>query len=565
MAQDHAGEVVRLPLTLIDVGYNPRQYFDADKHREMVASLKLRGLLQPILVRPSPTNEGRYEIVAGGRRYRACIEAFGTDAEIPVMIRTMTDDEALDAAIDENDVRDDTSETEQADAAVKALAACKGDRAETARRLGWSIAKLNRRLALAGLSAPVKTALNERRIKIGHAELLAAIALDKQEAALTTIINASLDVNKTQTLLMKITQSLATAPFDKSECTACPYNSSMQRALFETHVDDGHCTNPECFKLKSEVHQRKLDEEAAAAAQAEAARVAADEEAARAAAPENEDEAVDKSENASDDDSEDENAEEGTSSSAPAAHAKPAATKSASSSPSISHKPFATASGIAGRTKETREKVWRAHVAKFLSKTDEAAREVIITAAMTGGLSQITKQTLPPRAKILIAPDFDMSDFSGSLASVRALTETKSTAMSAVAAAWAIDTHYFANVAAIARAYGLRLNGEWVVTEAFLAKYTKDELKFIAHEVGLVEHMGTKAFGKLMNGKKSELAPAMMNATGFNWVGLVPSCMSLDGKFEPAPSAPPAAPAPEADASPDDQATAPVVDLSEAA
>ncbi|WP_252721022.1 helix-turn-helix domain-containing protein, partial [Acinetobacter baumannii] len=82
------------------------------------------------------------------------------------------------------------SETEQADAAVRYLAACQGDRAEAARRLGWSRAKLDRRLALADLSDTVKTALDERRIKVGHAELLAAVPADKQDKALETIIAA---------------------------------------------------------------------------------------------------------------------------------------------------------------------------------------------------------------------------------------------------------------------------------------------------------------------------------------------------------------------------------------
>ena len=61
-----------------------------------------------------------------------------------------------------------------------------------------------------------------------------------------------LDVNKTRDVLMRMTQSLAAAAFDKTECTSCPFNSASQRALFETHVDDGNCTNPGCFKLKSE-------------------------------------------------------------------------------------------------------------------------------------------------------------------------------------------------------------------------------------------------------------------------------------------------------------------------
>mgnify|MGYP006188627469 FL=1 len=263
-----------LPLSKIMLGYNPRRYFDRKKHEDLVASFRLRGMLQPMLLRPAAGDDDTYVVVAGGRRYRAALEAFGPEGEVPVVIREMTDQEALEAAIDENDNRDDASETEQADAAVRVLAACQNDRAEAARRLGWSQAKFDRRLALANLSDAVKLALDERRIKVGHAELLAAIPADKQDKALDTITASGLDVGKTRDLLMRVTQDLANACFDKTECMACPFNSGTQRALFETHVDEGHCTNPGCFQLKTEAIETariEAQERAAAAAQAEAA------------------------------------------------------------------------------------------------------------------------------------------------------------------------------------------------------------------------------------------------------------------------------------------------------
>ncbi len=244
--------VTMLSLSSIMPGANPRRYFDEKKHAEMVESLRLRGMLQPILVRKNPAQADSYLIVAGGRRHRAAVDAFGADGIAPVRIVDMTDSEALEAAIDENDIRDDASETEQADAAVRILTACQGDRAEAARRLGWSTAKLDRRLALANLDEQVKIALDERRIKVGHAELLAVVPADKQAKALDTIITAGLDVAKTRELLMRVTQTLASATFDKTECLTCPFNSGSQRALFETHVDDGHCTNPGCYQLKTE-------------------------------------------------------------------------------------------------------------------------------------------------------------------------------------------------------------------------------------------------------------------------------------------------------------------------
>lgn len=239
----------KIPLSQIQPAANPRRFFSPAKHEELVASIRLRGVLQPILLRPA--GEG-YAIVAGERRYRAALEVFGPEGEIPAVIAELTDQQALEAAIDENDIREDASETEQADAAVRVLAACGDDRAEAAKRLGWSTAKLDRRLALAGLSDAVKTALDERRIKVGHAELLAAVPADKQDRALETILSAGIDVAKTRELLQRMTQSLAAATFDKTECAGCGFNSARQKALFETHVEDGHCTNGACYALKVE-------------------------------------------------------------------------------------------------------------------------------------------------------------------------------------------------------------------------------------------------------------------------------------------------------------------------
>ena len=108
-----------MSLARIKPGQNPRRYFDQAKHDDLVASVRLRGVIQPLLIRPVAGAEGEYSIVAGERRYKAAGEALGADADVPVLIREMTDQEALEAAIDENDNREDASETEQADAAVR--------------------------------------------------------------------------------------------------------------------------------------------------------------------------------------------------------------------------------------------------------------------------------------------------------------------------------------------------------------------------------------------------------------------------------------------------------------
>jgi ParB family transcriptional regulator, chromosome partitioning protein len=528
LTASHPVGTAMVPLARIAVGYNPRRYFDRKKHDELVASLRLRGMLQPMLVRPAADLPEHFTIVAGGRRFRAAMEAFGEDGEVPVLIREMTDQEALDAAIAENDDRDDPSETEQADAAVRYLAACQGDRAEAARRLGWSRAKLDRRLALADLSDTVKTALDERRIKVGHAELLAAVPADKQDKALETIIAASLDIAKTRDLLMRVTQRLADALFDKTECMTCPFNSGTQRALFDTHVDDGHCTNATCFQLKTEVVE---------AARREAEAAAEAEDAAAAIGSNDGDEA-----DLADDGDEIEDGGETGSLIDDAAPVAPLAGRgtvvrkvSTSTGPSI------TAKSIAGRTADLREATWRTALARGLADDPSAAQAAILVAALTGTLSHIKAGTLTSRAALLVDAAFPDRGFKDKIAEIRELSEGQATTvLAAIGAAYARDVQSFTHVADLASAFGIDIRTVWQVDRSFLERYTKDELKFIAGECGLVAHMGEKAFAKLLGAKKADLISGMLNAVGFDWADRVPSAMALNGRYSPPQFLPPA-------------------------
>lgn len=523
-----------LPLSKIVKGNNPRRYFDQTKHAEMVTSMRMRGLLQPPLLRPVAGAADTFELVAGERRYRAALEVYGSNGEIPVIIREMTDQEALEAAIDENDNRDDASETEQADAAVRHLAACQNDRAETARRLGWSRAKLDRRLALADLSETVKLALNERRIKVGHAELLAAIPADKQAKALETILNSGLDVGKTRELLMRVTQNLAAACFDKTECTTCPFNSAAQRTLFETHVDDGHCTNPGCFELKAEAWEVARREEAERAAAA-----------AKAVAPAPADDCEDGEQEGDDGDAIEEGAPSravqdrsgaDTSNISTVGTTAPAPTTPVQTTDSITpaQKPTVTIKSIAGRTSDRREATWRTALARALAENAAHAKIAILVAAMSGTLSQIKPETLKARAGLLVGASFPDLDFSARIAEIRALSQPQAAkVLSAIGAAYAKDVISFGHVADLVRTFDVDLRDSWQVDKAFLEHYTKDELRFIAQECGLVAHMGEKAFAKLLGSKKADLIAGMLNATGFHWKGRVPSSMTLDGQYGP--------------------------------
>ena len=239
--------MTEIPLNMIIPGDNPRRHFDPAEMQELADSIRIRGVLQPILVRPA---DGMYKIVAGERRVRASLAVFGPEGTIRASIMEFSDEDAEEAALIENIQRADMSVTEEARAAGKILARNKGDRDETARVLGWPMMKLNRRLALLNLTEEVMQALDERQIQTGHAELLASAPKDKQNPTLAKIIENNLSVQFVKENLLKRATKLADAIFDKSACVECQFNSEKQASLFSENIGDGFCTNSPCFEEK---------------------------------------------------------------------------------------------------------------------------------------------------------------------------------------------------------------------------------------------------------------------------------------------------------------------------
>jgi ParB family chromosome partitioning protein len=229
---------------------NPRTFFDSEQMRELEDSIRANGVAQPIIVRP--VGADRYEIIGGERRWRAAAAVYGLGGRIPALIKAVGVEQAQTLALVENTVRADMSATDEAQAAQRLLLRLKGDKAEAAASLGWAQSKLNRRLALLNLVKEVREALTRQEIQLGHAELLAAVAQEKQAGALTKIIEHGLTVAQVKAQIGQMANDLNAAIFDKSECASCPYNSDQQRSLFAEAVSEGRCTNPTCYEQKSE-------------------------------------------------------------------------------------------------------------------------------------------------------------------------------------------------------------------------------------------------------------------------------------------------------------------------
>ena len=169
-----------------------------------------------------------------------------------LLVRECTELEAAVLAHIENTHRADMSDTEEARSAANVVGMMKGDRAEAARWLGWSPSKLESRLALMNCSESVCTARDERKIKLGHAELFASLSKENQDKLLPAVIERNLTISDLKALIEKAAAKLDAAIFDKSDCLACTHNSSVQSTMFETVITDGSCTNSSCYKAKTE-------------------------------------------------------------------------------------------------------------------------------------------------------------------------------------------------------------------------------------------------------------------------------------------------------------------------
>lgn len=226
-------------------GNNPRRYYDSAEMDELVRSIRVNGIIQPIAVR----KEGdKYIVVAGHRRFKAA-QTIGL-TEVPSHI---VDGDAEVIALAENTVRADMSPAEESDAAMSILKKLKGDLTEAALHLGWTEDKLRRRLALAACSKKVRDALAERKIKLGIAELLASVPdSGNQDKALEKIIANNLTVAEVRNFLSKLTQRLDKAIFDLTECNTCQFNTAVQSSLFaEVVAEDTYCTNGACYARKT--------------------------------------------------------------------------------------------------------------------------------------------------------------------------------------------------------------------------------------------------------------------------------------------------------------------------
>ena len=178
----------------------PRRLFDKNSINELAESIKSKGLVQPILVRPSPTETGAYEIIAGERRWRAA--QIAQLHEVPAVIRQLDDVESLEIAIIENVQRSDLSPIEEA-AGYKRLIENHGHTQEVlAEIVGKSRSHIANIIRLLGLPQSIQDMISEGKISSGHARAIMNSAFPEQLAE--KIVSENLSVRAAEDLAKQI-------------------------------------------------------------------------------------------------------------------------------------------------------------------------------------------------------------------------------------------------------------------------------------------------------------------------------------------------------------------------
>lgn len=191
-------ELQQLPLEIIQRGkYQPRRDMDPQSLEELAQSIKAQGVMQPIVVRPIA--KGRYEIIAGERRWRASQQA-GLD-KIPALVRDIPDETAIALALIENIQREDLNPIEEAIALQRLQQEFELTQQQVADAVGKSRTAVTNLLRLISLPEDVKVMLSHGDLEMGHARALLGLPVERQIEGARFIVARGLSVRQAEALV----------------------------------------------------------------------------------------------------------------------------------------------------------------------------------------------------------------------------------------------------------------------------------------------------------------------------------------------------------------------------
>jgi ParB family chromosome partitioning protein len=234
--------------------YQPRTHMDEASLDELAESIRQQGVIQPVLVRPLA--DGRYEIIAGERRWRAARRA-GL-ADLPAVVREVADESALAMALIENIQRENLNPLEEAAGIQRLIDEFSMTHEVAAQAVGRSRSAVSNLLRLLALPAPVQELIMGGRLDMGHGRALLALPPVKQVETAEAVANRQLSVRETERLVGRLLKvaSAAAAPHAKD-----PDVAALEQELSEklgTTVTVSHSTKGGGGKLV--IHYASLDQ-----------------------------------------------------------------------------------------------------------------------------------------------------------------------------------------------------------------------------------------------------------------------------------------------------------------
>lgn len=201
-----------LPIELMQRGkYQPRRDMHPEALEELANSIKAQGVMQPIVVRP--IGEGRYEIIAGERRWRASQQA-GLET-IPAIIREVPDEAAIAMALIENIQREDLNAIEEAQALLRLQQEFELTQQQVADAVGKSRATVANLIRLMSLEEDVRKLVEHGDLEMGHARALLGLTGLAQIDAARTAVGKGMTVRQTEALVRRLQQQETEAMKDR--------------------------------------------------------------------------------------------------------------------------------------------------------------------------------------------------------------------------------------------------------------------------------------------------------------------------------------------------------------
>ena len=203
--------------------FQPRKDFNDQDQKQLVASIRKSGIIQPIIVRKSDSG---YEIIAGERRWRAAQQA-GLSS-VPVIIRDAQDLDLAELSLIENIQREALNPVEEAEAYQTLTGTFNLSQEELASRVGKDRSTIANAIRLLQLPAAVKTALIEKKITTGHARPLLSLASPREQiTALEIILKKGLTVRETERLIQDARKDMP----ERKKTKPDPYIADLEKTL----------------------------------------------------------------------------------------------------------------------------------------------------------------------------------------------------------------------------------------------------------------------------------------------------------------------------------------------